>query len=62
MNHRASVGADERLRLFLALRLPEPVLDAIETWQQEHLRDVADRLDTQGDRHVTTLEHRPASG
>jgi hypothetical protein len=30
MTDAASVGADERLRLFLALRLPEPVLDAIE--------------------------------
>jgi 2'-5' RNA ligase len=28
-----SVVGDERLRLFLALRLPEPVLDALEAWQ-----------------------------
>ena len=28
-----SVAGDERLRLFLALRLPEPVLDALEAWQ-----------------------------
>ena len=27
-----SVPGDERLRLFLALRLPEPVLDALEAW------------------------------
>src|SRR5579864_1171155 len=29
-----SVGGDERLRLFLALRLPEHVLDALESWQR----------------------------
>ena len=44
MTDPASVGADERLRLFLALRLPEPVLDAIETWQQEHLQGVGPGL------------------
>jgi 2'-5' RNA ligase len=27
------VGADDRLRLFLALRLPEPALDALVEWQ-----------------------------
>jgi RNA 2',3'-cyclic 3'-phosphodiesterase len=35
----ASVGRNERLRLFCALRLPEHVLEAIEAWQHAHLRD-----------------------
>jgi RNA 2',3'-cyclic 3'-phosphodiesterase len=34
-----SVGGDEHLRLFCALRLPDDVLDAIEPWQEQHLRD-----------------------
>jgi LigT like Phosphoesterase len=34
------VSGDERLRLFLALRLPDDVLDEVERWQREHLRDV----------------------
>jgi len=33
MTSAASVGGGERLRLFLALRLPEPWLDAIASWQ-----------------------------
>lgn len=37
MNSTASVGGDERLRLFLALRLPDDVLDQVERWQQERL-------------------------
>src|SRR4051812_11214517 len=40
MTPAGSVGADERLRLFLGLRLPEPALDAVVAWQAEHLRDV----------------------
>lgn len=32
MSSRASVGGDERLRLFLALRLPDDVLDALVAW------------------------------
>jgi len=31
------VAGDERIRLFCALRLPEPALDALGTWQREHL-------------------------
>jgi RNA 2',3'-cyclic 3'-phosphodiesterase len=55
-----SVGGDERLRLFLGLRLPEPALDAIETWQHEHLRGV--RAVPRDHLHVTLafLGHRPA--
>ena len=37
MTSGASVAGDEWLRLFLALRLPGPVLDAVEAWQDEHL-------------------------
>jgi 2'-5' RNA ligase len=55
-----SVRSDERLRLFLALRLPEPVLDTLEAWQQEHLRGV--RGVPRGHLHVTLafLGSRPA--
>jgi RNA 2',3'-cyclic 3'-phosphodiesterase len=35
----ANVEGRERLRLFCALRLPDDVLDRIERWQAEHLRD-----------------------
>jgi len=54
------VASDERLRLFLALRLPEPVLDALEAWQQQHLRGV--RAVARESLHVTVafLGHRPA--
>jgi 2'-5' RNA ligase len=60
MTDTASVGADERLRLFIALRLPEPVLDAVETWQHEHLRGV--RPVPRDHLHITVafLGHRPA--
>jgi 2'-5' RNA ligase len=40
MSSAASVRGDERLRLFLALRLPDEVLDEVERWQRDHLRDV----------------------
>jgi RNA 2',3'-cyclic 3'-phosphodiesterase len=68
MTGPASVGADERLRLFLALRLPEPVLDAVETWQREHLEGVRTgirpgiRVAPRGHLHITVafLGHRPA--
>lgn len=39
MTSPGSVGGDERLRLFCALRLPDDVLDEIVAWQHEHLRD-----------------------
>ena len=35
MTTAATVGGDGRLRLFLALRLLEPVLDALQTWQRQ---------------------------
>jgi 2'-5' RNA ligase len=55
-----SVSGDERLRLFLALRLPGPVLDVLEAWQEEHLRGV--RIVPRGHLHVTLafLGSRPA--
>jgi 2'-5' RNA ligase len=55
-----SVSGDERLRLFLALRLPEPVLDVLAAWQQAHLRDV--RIVPRSHLHVTLafLGSRPA--
>ena len=55
------MSADERLRLFLGLRLPEPVLDALEAWQHAQLRDV--RVVPRGHLHVTLafLGHRPAA-
>jgi RNA 2',3'-cyclic 3'-phosphodiesterase len=56
----ASVSGDERLRLFLALRLPDDVLEEIECWQREQLRHV--RVVPREHLHVTLafLGHRPA--
>jgi RNA 2',3'-cyclic 3'-phosphodiesterase len=51
MTSAASVAGDERLRLFLALRLPEDVLDAIERWQRASLGDV--RVVPREQLHVT---------
>jgi 2'-5' RNA ligase len=60
MSSPASVAGDERLRLFLALRLPEPVLDALESWQRANLGGV--RHVPRDHLHVTLafLGHRPA--
>jgi 2'-5' RNA ligase len=60
MTPAASVRGDERLRLFLALRLPDGVLDEVEQWQRRHLRDV--RAVPREHLHVTLafLGHRPA--
>lgn len=60
MTSPTSVGGDARLRLFLALRLPDRVLDAIEAWQREHLRGV--RAVARDNLHITLafLGHRPA--
>ena len=38
MTPPASVGGDDRLRLFLALQLPEATLDTLEPWMAAHLR------------------------
>jgi RNA 2',3'-cyclic 3'-phosphodiesterase len=60
MSPRASVSADERLRLFLALRLPDDVLDEIERWQRAQLPNV--RVVPREHLHVTLafLGNRPA--
>jgi len=59
MTSPTSVVGDERLRLFLGLRLPGDVLDTIEGWQREQLRGV--RAVPRDNLHVTLvfLGHRP---
>jgi len=54
------VGGNERFRLFLALRLPDDDLDAIEEWQRSELRGV--RIVPREHLHVTLafLGRRPA--
>lgn len=61
MSSPGSVSGDERLRLFCALRLPEDILDRLEPWQAEHLRD--GRTVPREHLHVTLafLGGRPAS-
>ena len=60
MTSAASVGGDDRLRLFLALQLPEATLDVVESWQAEHV--VAGRRVPREHLHVTLafLGARPA--
>jgi len=60
MTWAASVSGDERLRLFLALRVPDDVLDAIEQWQRAELRGV--RAVRREHLHITLafLGQRPA--
>ena len=60
MTPAASVGGGERLRLFLALRIPDDVLGEIERWQRAQLPNV--RLVPREHLHVTLafLGHRPA--
>ena len=54
------MSGDEQLRLFLALRLPDDVLDEVERWQREQLEGV--RVVPREHLHVTLafLGHRPA--
>lgn len=63
MTSRSSVEGDERLRLFLALRLPEPWLDAIEAWQARAFAGVGVRVVRRDHLHVTLvfLGSTPAS-
>ena len=60
MSSPASLEGHERLRLFCALRLPDDVLDALESWQAEQLRD--GRIVPREHLHVTLafLGGRPA--
>jgi len=60
MTSAASVSGDERLRLFLALRMSDDVLDEIERWQHVRLPDV--RVVPREHLHVTLafLGHRSA--
>ena len=61
MTSRATVGGGERLRLFCALTLPEPVLDDLVGWQRRELPlDV--RVVPRENLHVTVafLGPRPA--
>jgi 2'-5' RNA ligase len=60
MSRAASVVGDERLRLFLALRLSDGVLEEIERWQREQLPSV--RVVPREHLHVTLafLGHRQA--
>jgi 2'-5' RNA ligase len=59
MTPGGSVAGDERLRLFLALRLPDGVLDEIERWQRDELPNV--RVVPREHLHVTLafLGRRP---
>ena len=61
MTAAGSVTADERLRLFLGLRLPADVVDAIAAWQAAHLPDRV-RIVPPEHLHITVafLGHRPA--
>ena len=60
MTEAASVSGGERLRLFLALRLPDDVLDELERWQGAQLRGI--RLVPRDHLHVTLafLGSRPS--
>src|SRR4051794_40919872 len=62
MTSPGSVAGDERLRLFLALRLPEAALDAVEAWQAARLPDGL-RVVPREHLHVTLvfLGSRPAA-
>ena len=56
-----SVGGDDRLRLFCALRLPRPAVDALVEWQERELR--GGRIVPPGNLHLTLafLGTRPRS-
>jgi RNA 2',3'-cyclic 3'-phosphodiesterase len=61
LNSPGKVGSDERLRLFCGFRLPDDVLDRIEAWQAEQLRE--GRIVPREHLHITLafLGHRPAA-
>jgi 2'-5' RNA ligase len=58
-----SVDSDERIRLFIGLRLPESALGCLEEWQRDVLADASPaRVVPRANLHVTLafLGHRPA--
>ena len=63
MSSPATVGGDERLRLFIALRLPSSVVDELVSWQVAALRAEGARAVLPENLHVTVafLQRRPAS-
>ena len=62
MTSPGTVGADERIRLFVALRLPGPVVDALVAWQRDALAGADARTIPRENLHVTVafLGSRPA--
>ena len=62
MSVSGTVGADERLRLFLGFRLPEPAAQAVAAWQREQLAVDRVRIVPLENLHVTIafLGSRPA--
>jgi 2'-5' RNA ligase len=63
MTEADSVGGDERMRLFIGLRLPEDAVERVSEWQREAFGDGGDvRAVTPGNLHITLafLGHRPA--
>ena len=62
MSPPGSVSGDERLRLFVALRLPEEVVDAVAAWQASYLLGREVRAVPREHLHITLafLGHRPA--
>ena len=53
MNAAASVASGDRLRLFLALRLPADTLARLAVWQRDAFGSVAARIVDQKNLHVT---------
>ena len=53
MSSPGSLAGDERLRLFLALRLPEHIVDALADWQDRHLRGRVGRIVPPENLHIT---------
>jgi 2'-5' RNA ligase len=64
MTSRASVEGDERLRLFLALRLPDDWADALAAWQAETFAGRSVRVVPREHLHLTLvfLGSTPAAG
>lgn len=58
MSRPASVEGRERIRLFCALRLPDPIVDEVAAWSNAHLRE---RIVPPANLHITLafLGHQP---